>query len=409
MSNRKRILKQGVVILSALAVAFLGVILYTPLPDGMEQPWNLRLYYAKSKLAIITGELCGLFGYRSIHISRYLLDSILLTHGTSINNPYLDVKNVTLDGIPARIYKPKDKHDYLPCFIFIHGGGFVYSIDSYDGVAAKIAQDTNMTVIAVEYRLIPEFPYPAALNDVYRATRFILQNAISLGIDPLKVSIGGDSAGGNTAAAVALKLRDDNIQPKLLGQVLIYPVLQACDLYTPSNLLGTRYLFDGRAFAAEMAVMALGIPDRFRDFIAKGNYSSPELTKKCKRFVNYNYLPHQLIPHGYKRTDITSDPAHEDAKYLEEKYSDPYFVPLMSEILSNLPQTLVVTTQLDHLRDDGIIYHKRLLKAGVKSDWRHLPDSFHGVLTMIGDGGFDAGLTMIDHITTFLKQISFES
>ncbi|KAK6195612.1 hypothetical protein SNE40_001002 [Patella caerulea] len=402
------VLTQGTILLTAIGVATLGVILYTPLPDGMEQPWRLREYYAKTKMSVIIGGLAGLVGYSSVNVSRVLLDRIQLTNGSSDNHPNLQVSNVLLDGIQARVYRPINKDGLLPCFIYYHGGGLVYSINIYDGVTAKIANDSDIVVISIEYRKIPEFPYPASIDDGYTATMYILNNGQKLGVDPTKISIGGDSAGGNMAAALALKLRDNKVKAKIVGQVLIYPVLQTCDLHTPSYQLGSNYLYNGRAFAAEVAVMYLGLPSHFKRFIKSENFSSPELTKKCKRFVNHKYLPKEFIPQGYMGTDVTADPTNKDALMLGKKLSDPYVCPLMEEILADLPQTLIVTAELDHIRDDGVIYARRLQKAGVKTEWRHLPDSFHGVLTMIDkDYGFQGGETMINHITNFLKTLYF--
>src|SRR5215475_3986943 len=129
-------------------------------------------------------------------------------------------------SIPARIYTPKKsrkKDGLAPCLVFLHGGGFVIgNLDSHDVVCRKLAHEGELIVISVDYRLAPEHKYPAAVDDAIAATNWIAANGATLGIDAARLSVGGDSAGGNLAAVVSLAARDDN-GPAIAGQVLIYP------------------------------------------------------------------------------------------------------------------------------------------------------------------------------------------
>src|SRR3979411_362158 len=129
-------------------------------------------------------------------------------------------------AIPARIYTPKQlrKTDGLaPCLIFYHGGGWVIGdLDSHDVVCRKLAHEGELIVISIDYRLAPEHKFPAAVDDAVTAVKWVAANAKQLGIDAGHLLVGGDSAGGNLAAVVALAARDGD-GPKLAGQVLIYP------------------------------------------------------------------------------------------------------------------------------------------------------------------------------------------
>ena len=131
-------------------------------------------------------------------------------------------------AIPARIYVPKElrlKNGLAPALVFFHGGGWVIGdLDSHDVVCRQLADAGELIVISVDYRLAPEHKFPAAIDDAIAATKWIAANARELGIDAARLSIGGDSAGGNLSAVTALAARDGN-GPKIAGQVLIYPAV----------------------------------------------------------------------------------------------------------------------------------------------------------------------------------------
>src|SRR5207245_5572616 len=128
--------------------------------------------------------------------------------------------------IPARIYTPNSlrrKDGLAPCLVFFHGGGWVIgNLETHDVVCRKLAHEGELIVISVDYRLAPEHQFPAAVDDAIASTKWIAANAGKLGIDASRLMVGGDSAGGNLAAVVALAARDGN-GPAIAGQVLIYP------------------------------------------------------------------------------------------------------------------------------------------------------------------------------------------
>jgi acetyl esterase len=131
-------------------------------------------------------------------------------------------------SIPARVYTPtklKKLNDLAPCLVFFHGGGWVIgNLDSHDVVCRKLADEGQLIVISVDYRLAPEHKFPAAVDDAVAATKWIAGNAKQLGVDASRLLVGGDSAGGNLAAVVAISARDGG-GPAIAGQVLIYPAV----------------------------------------------------------------------------------------------------------------------------------------------------------------------------------------
>src|SRR2546428_3287806 len=137
------------------------------------------------------------------------------------------VENRTVPGprgeIPVRIYTPEGRTPF-PVLVYFHGGGWVIgSLETHDGLCRHLANAVRCVVVSVDYRLAPEHPYPAAAEDSYAATRWVAANAGAIGGDPERIAVGGDSAGGNLAAVVAIMARDRG-GPRLAFQLLVYPV-----------------------------------------------------------------------------------------------------------------------------------------------------------------------------------------
>ncbi|WBL82143.1 alpha/beta hydrolase [Bradyrhizobium xenonodulans] len=230
-------------------------------------------------------------------------------------------------AIPARIYEPKAprRHDGLsPALVFFHGGGWVIGdLDSHDVVCRQLAVEGALIVISVDYRLAPEHKFPAAADDAVAATKWIAAHARELGIDASRLAIGGDSAGGNLAAVVALAARDGD-GPAIAGQVLIYPAVD---------------------FA-----------------MTHGSHREPEtsvlLTHSVIRWFRDHYLNGAADIHDWRAS------------------------PARAKKLAGLPPAYVLTAGADPLRDEGDEYAERLKQAGVAVATRHYPGQFHGFLTM---------------------------
>jgi acetyl esterase len=229
-------------------------------------------------------------------------------------------------SIPARIYTPKNLRQaagLAPALVFFHGGGWVIGdLDSHDVVCRKLAHEGELIVISVDYRLAPEHKFPAAVDDSIAATRWIAANAEQLGIDASRLSVGGDSAGGNLAAVVAISARDGN-GPAIAGQVLIYP-------------------------ATDFAM-------------THPSHSEPETSLLLTHSVIRWFVDHYLG----------------DADIDDWRAS-----PARATTLEGLPPAYVLTVGADPLRDEGDEYAARLKEAGVAVTYRHFPGQFHGFFTM---------------------------
>ena len=229
--------------------------------------------------------------------------------------------------IAARIYTPmrlRKANDLAPCLVFFHGGGWVIGdLDSHDVVCRKLADEAELMVVSVDYRLAPEHKFPAAVDDAIASTKWIAENSRRLGIDASRLMVGGDSAGGNLAAVVAISARDGN-GPAIAGQVLIYPAID----------------------------FALTHP----------SHSEPEtsilLTHSVIRWFRDHYLNGAADVHDWRAS------------------------PARAKTLIGLPPAYVLTAGADPLRDEGDEYAKRLKEAGVPVTYRTFPGQFHGFFTM---------------------------
>jgi acetyl esterase len=241
------------------------------------------------------------------------------------------VRDLNIDAtvaIRARHYTPvADGGSRPPLLVYYHGGGFTYGdLDTHDGVCRLLCRHSGAHVLAVDYRLAPEHPFPAAVEDARAALAWAYENAGEVGADPARVGVGGDSAGGNFAAVVAqLAARDGGPAPVL--QLLIYPAVDFTGRRRSRDLFGEGFLLSN----AEM--------DWFED----------------------NYL----------------GPGREHA-------SDPRASPLLAQDLSGLAPALVVTAAFDPLRDEGEDYAKALQAAGTAATLRRFPGFIHAFIAAAG-------------------------
>ena len=230
-------------------------------------------------------------------------------------------------SIPARFYTPKELREVgglAPCLVFFHGGGWVIGdLDTHDVVCRKLADQGQLKVISVDYRRAPEHKFPAAVDDAIAATKWVAAHARDFGIDATRLLVGGDSAGGNLAAVVAIAARDGN-GPAIAGQVLVYPATDFAMTHSSHNEPETSIL----------------------------------LTHSVIRWFRDHYLNGTAEIHDWRAS------------------------PARIETLVGLPPAYVLTAGADPLRDEGDEYARRLKQAGVSVTHRTFPGQFHGFFTM---------------------------
>jgi acetyl esterase len=235
--------------------------------------------------------------------------------------PEVETRLMICAGIAVRVYRPSS--EVLPALVYYHGGGWtIGDLDTHDVLCRQLAVGARCAVFSVDYRLAPENPFPAAVDDALAATKYVLSNPGPLKIDASRVAVGGDSAGGNLAAVVALELR----KMSLAYQLLIYPATdQRCEFDS--------YQRNGEGYL---------------------------LTNEAIRFFRAGYLP--------------------NAKH----WTDWRASPLLAADHRGVAPAYVLTAGFDPLIDEGRAYAEKLMASGVDVEYREYPDMIHGFILFGG-------------------------
>ena len=270
--------------------------------------------------------------------SRKLFNSMVSVFG---QGPELHaVEDRQMRGVPVRIYRPV-RRDNSPVIVYFHGGGWVLgNVGTHDSVCRRLAATSGHVVISVDYRLAPEHKYPAALDDAYRVVEMVTEACSELGINGKRLYVGGDSAGGNLAAAVCAKARDVS-GPEIAKQVLIYPVIES-DFGTDSYT----------TFAAGYGLTREGMQWYW-------------------------------------------------AQYVDRTDADTRYACLAGTRPTDLPPALVITAEYDVLRDEGEHYAARLRAGGVDVKLSRYDGMLHGFVHFAGM--FEQAGKAIDEVAAYLN------
>ncbi|PKK24114.1 arylacetamide deacetylase-like 4 [Columba livia] len=279
------------------------------------------------------------------------------------------------------------------------------SPDTYEDVCRYIARKSESVVVSVGYRLAPEHKYPAAYEDCLNATLHFMNNIEHYGVDPANVVVCGDSAGGNLAAAVCQTLAGRSDLPKLRAQILIYPGLQALDFNLPSYQQNRGVPVVFREHAAFFALQYLNGNALHRQEVLEGSHVPPDMRLKYRKWVSPDNIPEKFKVRGYK----PHKPHEFNAEVFEKVkgFFDSTVSPLLAEdaVIQQLPESFILTCEYDVLRDDGLLYKKRLEDNGVPVTWYHLEDGFHGIICLFDLYvlSFTSGKRGLDRIVEFIK------
>jgi acetyl esterase len=290
-----------------------------PRLDGQELAPDIQMLL---RLAALEGEFSLVEGRTVEQARAENLAGVPVVSGPPL--PVARVEDMAIPGpagqIPARLYvalgAPRSPQ---PLLVYYHGGGWVIGdLETHDGLCRFLAEHSGCRVLSIDYRLAPEHPFPAAVEDSVAAFGWAAENAAELGADPARIAVGGDSAGGNLATAVCLQTRGDGPQPAM--QLLLYP---------PTDVVGEQ-------------------PSR--ETFAEGFL----LTRNDMNWFENHYLP---------------DGCPDD---------DPRVSMMRAPDLSRLPPAYVATAGFDPLRDEGEVYASRMREAGVKVALQRHSSLIHG-------------------------------
>jgi len=247
------------------------------------------------------------------------------------------------ESLDLRIYWPHGSGTFGACLYF-HGGGWVLNnIDTHDDVVRRFAEASGCVFVSVNYRKAPEHKYPAAIEDAWTALNWVANHAAELQVDPKRIAVSGDSAGGNIAAALCLMTRDRK-GPAISYQVLIYPITD-CDFERPSYLENADGYF---------------------------------LTRSQMRWFWQHYVT------------------------TPEQMREPYASPMRAESLRGLPPAFILTAEFDPLRDEGEAYATALRQAGVEVELHNYQGLIHAFIKRVDQ--FDAAKTAIQQIGSVLRK-----
>ncbi len=292
--------------------------------DGQELDPHFQL--GVRAMSLLSG---GEYEDMSIEEARLTVErSAYTVSGTRIELPLVEDVTLPLPGValPARLYSPVDGDEVLPILIYFHGGGWVLgSVDSHDATCRYLCRTGRLKVLSVDYRLAPEFLFPTAVDDALAAYRHVREHSGSLGVDPERIAVGGDSAGGNLAAVVCQQTRDAGERTPDF-QLLFVPATDMSERTRSFDLFGSGYFLT----AADMGF--------------------------------------------YERTYLRS----------EDDRTDPRASPLLAGDLSGLPPAHVATAGFDPLRDEGEAYARQMADAGVQVSMRRHSTMVHPFVNAVG-------------------------
>ncbi|XP_075183772.1 arylacetamide deacetylase-like 4 [Anomaloglossus baeobatrachus] len=319
------------------------------------------------------------------------------------NDPEIFKKDLQFGGVPVRVYQPRSPSvGGRKGVMFFHGGGFMAgSIESHDHFCQYVTKKSGAVVVSVGYRLAPEHRCPAALDDCVMATVHFLKTAQEHGVDPSTVIICGDSAGGNLTAGVCQALVGRSDLPKPLAQVMIYPLVQMVDFNLPSYQQNKMVPLLLQKHALYCTMKYVGGDLSLSKELIKGSHVPPEMRQKLSRwlsseeFKDKGYKPHIMAPFNKE--------VYEGVKITLDLPCSPLFSD--DAVIRQLPQAYILTCEFDVLRDDGILYKKRLEDNGVPVTCNHVKDGFHGVVGLFDRPDVVSGKLAMDNIITYIKNL----
>ncbi|TSN21167.1 Arylacetamide deacetylase [Bagarius yarrelli] len=388
--------------------ALTAYYIYTPVPENIEQRWKLMItdcfFRSLGHLADLS-ELLGLADYMDVMMLVTFLERVV-----PVSDERVKVTEASFDGVEVLVYESRldrRKSEKRRSVIYLHGGGWCLGsakMGPYDLLARQMVTELDAVVVSIEYRLAPLHHFPVPFDDVYHAVKYFLQPDVldRYEVDPERVAVSGDSAGGNLAAVVTqqLHLEPDQLV-KIKVQALIYPALQALDLNTPSYQQNRHMPILPRTLMVRFWSEYFTSDKSILTSMMTNKHNSAESAAMLK-FVNWSIF----LPEPYRRTYNYSALSISTDKTLLS-LADPRASPLIAPdaVLHHLPKTYILTCEYDVLRDDGVMYVTRLRLAGVNVTHEHYEEGFHGtIMFTMWPTEFQIAHRMTDNYLLWLRE-----
>ncbi|XP_076833052.1 neutral cholesterol ester hydrolase 1a [Brachyhypopomus gauderio] len=377
----------GFTLLLTIAVAY---YVYIPLPSTISEPWKLMLVGATFRSVTQVADIMQSIGLgHHIRIINYAVtnfESLIPVDFEGIQS-----HDTEFNRVPVRVYEPTEvKQDTLrTAVVFFHGGGWSIGapkLGSYDLLCRKMAAELSAVVVTVDYRMAPDVRFPVQYEDCLQAVLHFLSPAVltHYSVDPWRVAVCGDSAGGNLAAAVAQQIgKDNSTAGNVKLQVLMYPVLQAMDFNTASYQQNLNIPILYPHLMAHYWLEYLGADPNLIHSLLLNNHTAQDQIHADPHRTKLDWMT--LLPKHMQKNYKPVLPVVGSPSILQEVPAllDVRAAPLLAEeaVLRTAPPAYIMTCEHDVLRDDGTMYGRRLQQAGVSVTLQHYEDGFHGCVS----------------------------
>uniref|UniRef100_A0A8C8TX90 AADACL4 family member 1 n=1 Tax=Peromyscus maniculatus bairdii TaxID=230844 RepID=A0A8C8TX90_PERMB len=376
-------------------------LLTIDVPPTITHPLKFRTLHYLFHLAITWGTILEKMNICSMPSFFCFIQDILV----SKKSLGVFVKDLRFGTIPVRLFQPKAASSKpRRGIIFYHGGGAVLgSLDGYHNLCTFLARETDSVLLSVGYRKLPYYHHPP-LCDCMNASIHFLKSPEAYGVDPSQVVLCGDSIGGAAAVIIAQTLVGRADLPKIRAQILIYPVLQTLYFQSPSKLQNANVPFLTKDFMMNCLCKYLAIDPSWKDAMLTGACMPPSVWKKYEKWLGPDNIP-KMFRSKYQQPE--SPAPFNEAAYLETKHTlNTDISPLIADdkIIAQVPEAFIVTLQWDFIRDDALLYKKRLEDQGVPVTWYHV-DGFHGCAIFFDNKffSFPCSLDVVNAVVSYIK------
>ncbi|XP_042334584.1 arylacetamide deacetylase-like 4 [Sceloporus undulatus] len=377
------------------------------LPPGIDQPLKLRFYHATFISVFLWGSVL-----EKLRLYKFLNVLRLVTNGLPpFRDPSLLIQNEKFGDVAVKIYQPKKASTTKrKGLLYFHGGAGTYgSVDSYERILRYICKEADAVVVAVKYGLGPENPFPNQYVECEKAAIHFMKHAEDFNVDASRIAIAGDSCGANFVARICQLLVSRDDLPKVHAQVLIYPGLQGMDFYLPSYQQNSRVPIMWRETVIYFCCLYLNKTTSLINDVLESCHVPAAIRQKYRKWVHADLIPDKFKVRGYKPQDPAlykfKPEVYEEMKDILEETFSPLFAS--DDVVHKLPQTFLLTCEFDVLRDDGLLYKKRLEDNGVPVTWVHAENAIHGVAILFGYGifSFPSAKRIVRETTRFIKNL----
>uniref|UniRef100_A0A8C8ZL17 Arylacetamide deacetylase like 4 n=1 Tax=Prolemur simus TaxID=1328070 RepID=A0A8C8ZL17_PROSS len=374
-------------------------------PAALQHPAKFRFLHCIFLYAVTLGTIFEKLGICSMpKFVRFLHDRMARKKDRK-----LVVTNLRFGTIPVRLFQPKAASSSpRRGIIFYHGGGGIFgSLDCYHNVCSFLAQETDSVLLLVGYRKLPDYHFPVISRDCLSASIHFLRGLETYGVDPRRVVVCGESLGGGLGAFITQTLVGRSDLPSIRAQVLIYPVVQLINLQLPSFQQNQYVPFLSRKFMVTNICTCMSIDLSWQDAILNGAFIPPDAWRKYRKWLSSDNIPERFKGRGHQPR--FPGPFNE-AAYLEAKcILDVENSPLITDdkTIAQLPEAFLVSCENDILRDDTLLYKKRLEDQGVRVTWYHVEDGFHGSLILFDmePFSFPCSQKIVNAVVSYIKGI----